>query len=360
MLKPPVSVARQIIAGAILGIGLGLCPGIGPGGTTAAADPVEDFYRGRTLSLWVGYGTGGGYDTTARTVARHFGNYIPGKPNVVVQNVVGAGSLLAANNLYNIAPKDGTVFGIFSSTVAMLPLYGETNVKFDTSKFGWIGNIHRDTLACGVWKGAGQNIRTLEDLIAAKQTVVFGSDGGDAPLTRWPLFMKNVLGANLKVVAGYKGTREINLAMQSGEAGGSCGMFESSVRGSYMADYLNGDLGLFVQFGYMRNVDFFGKATNIYALLKTAEEVQMARLVYGVAELTRPFAAPPGVPPERLAALRKAFDDMMKDPVVIEESRRVGAAFEPMNAAQIMAEFKALFETPKAVVDRATIVTSKP
>ena len=147
----------------------------------AAADSVADFYKGKTINLWVGYGTGGGYDTTARVVARHFGKHVPGNPNVVVQNVTGAGSLLAANNLYNIAPKDGSVLGIFSSTVAMLPLYGDPKAKFETLKFSWIGNIHRDTLACGVWKGAGQNIKTLEDLIAAKQTVVFGSDGGDAP-----------------------------------------------------------------------------------------------------------------------------------------------------------------------------------
>src|SRR4051812_35598021 len=105
-----------------------------------AADAVEDFYRGKTISLWVGYGTGGGYDNTARLLAPHLGDYIPGKPKVVVQNVTGAGSLLSANNLYNVAPKDGTVIGIFSSTVAMMPLYGDQNAKFDTQKFGWIGN----------------------------------------------------------------------------------------------------------------------------------------------------------------------------------------------------------------------------
>ncbi len=326
----------------------------------AAADTVADFYKGKTINLWVGYGTGGGYDTTARLVARHIGKQIPGHPNVVVQNVTGAGSLLAANNLYNIAPKDGTVLGIFSSTVAMLPLYNDPKAKFETLKFSWIGNIHRDTLACGVWKGAGQNIKTLEDLIAAKQTVVFGSDGGDAPLTRWPLFMKNVLGANLKVVAGYKGTREINLAMQSGEAGGSCGMFESTVRTAYAQEYKNGDLNLFVQTGFNRNVEYFGNATNLYALLKTEEEIQMAKLVFGVSELTRPFAGPPGLPADRLAALRKALFDMMKDPAQIEEARKVGTEFAPMSGEEVMAELQELYKTPRHVVDRATEVTSKP
>lgn len=326
----------------------------------ASADPVADFYKGKTVTIWVGYGTGGGYDNTARLVARHIGRHIPGGPNVVVQNVPGAGSLLAANNLYNIAPKDGTVLGIFSSTVAMLPLYGDPKAKFETLKFSWIGNIHRDTLACGVWNGAGQGIKTLEDLIAAKQQVVFGSDGGDAPLTRWPLFMKNVLGANLKVVAGYKGTREINLAMQSGEAGGSCGMFESTVRTAYAKDYAEGRLNLFVQTGYNRNVEYFGNATNIYNLLKTEEEIQMAKLVFGVSEMTRPFAGPPGLPADRLTALRKALFDMVKDPVHIEEARKVGTEFSPMSGEEVVAELTALYQTPKHVVDRATEVTSKP
>ena len=161
-----------------------LCAVVLGGTPLRASDAVEDFYRGKTISLWVGYGPGGGYDNTARLFAPHYGDYIPGKPRVVVQNVTGAGSLLAANNLYNLAPKDGSVIGLFSSTVAMMPLYGDQNAKFDTQKFGWIGNIHRDLHSCGVWRGAGQDIRTLQDLIAAKSTVVFGSDGGDAPLTR--------------------------------------------------------------------------------------------------------------------------------------------------------------------------------
>lgn len=323
------------------------------------ADPVADFYKGKNLTIWVGYGTGGGYDTTARVLARHFGKHVPGNPNVVVQNVPGAGSLLAANNLYNIAPKDGSVLGIFSSTVALLPLYRDPKAKFETLKFGWIGNIHRDTLACGVWKGAGQNIRTLEDLVAAKQTVVFGSDGGDAPLTRWPLFMKNVLGANLKVVAGYKGTRQINLAMQSGEAGGSCGMFESTVRGSYLADYKAGNLVLFVQTGFNRNVEFFGSATNIYKLLKTEDDIQMAKLVFGVSELTRPFAAPPGLEPVKLAALRKAFAETMRDPALIEDSKKIGTEFAPMSSDEVVRELAELFKTPRRLVERATEVTSK-
>jgi len=345
---------RSLAAAAAASLACCLTPSL------AAADAVSDFYSGKTITIWVGYGTGGGYDTTARLVARHYGDHVPGKPTVIVQNVPGAGSLLAANNLYNIAATDGTVLGVFSSTVAMMPLYEDPKARFDTTKFNWIGNLHRDTLACGVWKGAGQNIRTLEDLIAAKQTVVFGSDGGDtAPLTRWPLFMKNVLGANLKVVSGYKGTREINLAMNNGEAGGSCGMFESTVRSSYMNDFKSGSLVIFVQTGFNRNVELFGKATNIYSLLKTEEETQMGKLVFGPAEITRPFAAPPGVPADRVAALRKALMDLTKDQAMLDESRKIGIDFDPTSGEQTVADFAELFKTPKAIVEKATIAATK-
>lgn len=329
-------------------------------GAVAQSNAVADFYTGKTVTIWVGYGAGGGYDNTARVVARHLGAHIPGKPSVVVQNMPGAGSLLAANNLYNIAPKDGTVLGVFSSTVAMLPLYNDPKANFDTVKFNWIGNFHRDTLSCGVWKGAGQNIRSLEDLIAAKTTVLFGSDGADAPLTRWPLFMKNVLGANLRVIAGYKGTREINLAMQQGEVHASCGMFESTVRSAYMKDYQSGDLTLFVQTGFNRNLDLFGKATNLYTMMKNDEDVQLTKLVFAPAEITRPLAAPPGVPPARVTALRKSLMDAMKDSALREDAMKIGVDLDPMSGEEIVAAFEELFKTPKAVVERATVMTSKP
>jgi tripartite-type tricarboxylate transporter receptor subunit TctC len=326
----------------------------------ASADSVADFYTGKRVVIWVGYGPGGGYDSTTRLVATRLGAYIPGQPTVSVQNVPGAGSLLAANNLYNIAPKDGAVLGVFSSTVAMLPLYRDPNANFDTTKFNWIGNLHRDMQSCAVWKGAGQGVKTLQDLVNAKQTVIFGSDGADAPLTRWPLFMKNVVGANLRVVPGYKGTKEINLAMQSGELHATCGMFETSLRSSYWSDFQSGNLNIFVQTSFGRNLELFGEATNLYSMLKAEEDIQMAKLVFGPAEITRPLAAPPGVPPERVAALRKALMVAMKDPGLLADGARIGLVFMPMSGEEVESELQELFKTPRAVVDKASIVTSKP
>jgi len=325
----------------------------------ALADPVADFYTGKQITIWVGYGAGGGYDTTSRLLARHYGAHIPGNPNVVVQNMPGAGSLLAANNLYNTAPRDGTVLGVFSSTVAMLPFYQDKQARFETLRFSWIGSIHQDVMSCGVWRGAGQGIRNLEDMIKAEKPVTFGSDGQDAPLTRWPLFMKNVLGANINVVAGYKGTKAINLAMQQGEAHASCGMFESSVRGSYMGDLKSGDLTIFVQTGYGRNVELFGDATNLYDLLKTPEDRQLARLVFGPSELTRPLAGPPDVPEERVKALRQGMLDAIKSPGFTAEAEKLNIKFDPLSGEGIVEAFEALYKTPPELVKRASEVTSR-
>lgn len=325
----------------------------------AVADEVADFYKGKQIAFQVGFGAGGGYDTTSRIVARHFGRHVPGKPNVIVQNVPGAGSMKVANSVYNTAPKDGSVLAVFSSSVAMVPLYGKRKTKFVTAKFEWIGSMHRDAQACGVWKGAGQGIQTLPDMIAAGKPVIFGSNGPTSPLTTFPLFMKNVLGAKVKIVHGYKGTKAINFAMQKGELTGTCGMYESSVRGAFFPSYKSGDLGLFVQLAEGTKVPLFGKATNIFDMLKTKEQKDMARLVFGPAEITRPLAAPPGTPRARVAALRKALLDTMKDPALIADAKRIKVVFKPIPGEEVAAKFASYFKTPKSLVDKTYEMISK-
>jgi tripartite-type tricarboxylate transporter receptor subunit TctC len=325
----------------------------------ANADEAAKFFKGRTLAIQVGFGAGGGYDTTTRIFARHFGKHIPGNPNVIVQNVPGAGSMKVASALYNTAPKNGAVLAVFSSTVGMVPLYGKRKTKYVTSKFEWIGSMHSDIQACGVWKGAGQGIETLPDFIAAKKTIIFGSNGPTSPLTTYPLFIKNLFGANVKVVHGYKGTKGVSLGMQNGELSGTCGMYESSVRGAYLSSFKSGNLVLFVQLGLDRNVELFGKATNIFSMLKTDEERQMARLLFGPSEITRPLAAPPGTPKNRVAALRKALLDTMKDPALIADARKINTVFNPMSGEKVAKAFEEYFKTPRAIVDKVYELTSK-
>lgn len=325
--------------------------------SSAVADEVSDFYSGKQLAIQVGFGAGGGYDTTSRILARHFGKHVPGNPTVIVQNVPGAGSMKLANRIYNSVPKDGSVLGVFSSSAAMVPLYGKRKAKFDTSKFEWIGSIHSDVMACGVWKGAGQGIKTLPDFIAAKKQIIFGSTGVTSPLSTFPLFLKNVLGANVKVVHGYRGTKGVSLGMQNGELDGTCGMFESSVRGAFFPSFKSGDLTLFVQLGTKRNVPLFGKATNVFTMLKTDEQKQMARLLFGPSEITRPFTAPPGTPKARVAALRKALLDTMKDPALVADGKKIKTTFKPMGGAEVVAAFAEFYRTPRALVDKTYELT---
>ncbi len=325
----------------------------------ANADAVADFYKGKQLTIQVGFGAGGGYDTNTRLFARHFSKHIPGNPSVIVQNVPGAGSMKAASALYNTASKDGLTLAVFSSSVAMVPLYGKRKTKFVTSKFEWIGSLHKDIQGCAVWKGAGQGIKTLPDIIAAKEQVVFGSNGPTSPLTIFPLFIKNMFGAKIKVVHGYKGTNEVNLGMQNGELSGTCGMYESTVRGAFSQSFGSGNLVMFVQLGLKDKVPLFGQATNIFDMLKTEEDKKIARLVFGPAEITRPLAAPPGTPKERVAALRKAMLDTMKDPAMIADGKRIKVEFTPIPGEEVAQAFEEYFTTPKALVDKAYEYISK-
>ena len=159
-------------------------------------------------------------------------------------------------------------------------------------------------MACGVWNGAGQGIKTLDDLLKAKKTIIFGSSSPNSQLSMFPAFLKNVFGANIKVIHGYRGTKPISLAMQKGEVDGFCGMFESSVRGAFLQSYQSGQLSLFMQVGEHRTIPFFGNATPVFSKLDTEELRQMGRLLFGASEITRPIAAPPGVPKAQTAALR--------------------------------------------------------
>lgn len=327
----------------------------------ARADAVADFYKGKTITFLVGFGAGGGYDTTARLVARHFGKHVPGTPAVVIENMPGGGSLKVLNYLYNEPSlRDGATLGVFNSSAVMEPLYGDTKAKFKAADFSWIGSMDSDVEACGVWQGAGVGIKTLPDLIHAKKTIVFGSTGPAAPTTTFPLYFKNALGAPIKVINGYKGTKEINLAMHRHEVDASCGMFESTVRGAFYKDFSDGDLDLFVQVGMGRTVPLFGDATPILTVLKTPELKKTAELVFGPAELTRPLAAAPGVPSGRVKALRKALIDTMKDPAMIKDGEKFKVTFHPLTGEEVAKTVAEYYETPPDVAKKAYAYSHTP
>jgi tripartite-type tricarboxylate transporter receptor subunit TctC len=325
--------------------------------SVARADPVSDFYKGKDITIQVGFGAGGGYDTTTRLFARYFGKHIPGHPSVIVQNMPGAGSMVAANSLFNVAPKDGTVLAVFGSSTALEPLFGNKAATYDPRQFAWIGSLHRDIASCALWKGAGQGIEDLAGLLKAQRTVTFGSTSPTAITSQHPLFLKNVLGADLKVIYGYKGTKDVSLAMMRGEVDGSCGMFESSVRSAYSQHVKAGELKIVVQFGRDRAVPYFGDATRMYTLLKTDEQRKVADVIFPQTELARPLAAPPGTPQDRVAALRKAMLAALKDPALTAEAERLQIDFDPIGGEEVAQMFADFYNTPPALVEQARRAT---
>jgi tripartite-type tricarboxylate transporter receptor subunit TctC len=323
----------------------------------ALADPVADFYKGKSVTIQVGYGPGGGYDVTTRLVAQFYGRHIPGHPTVIVQNAPGGGGLKVANTIYNTVAKDGLTLGVFSSDVALEPLYGDKQAHFRPEKFAWIGSMDTDVQSCGVWNGAGANIRTLPDLIAAKKTVTFGSSSPGTDPSLYPLFFKNALGAPTKVINGYTGTKDIVLALQRGELDATCGLFESSVRGSYMHDVEDGHLKIFVQIALGAPSPLFGDATPVMDAIHDPELRKVAELVFGPSELTRPLAAPPGTPKARVAALRKALLETAKDPATVAAGAKMKIALKPKTGGEVEKMIARFQATPGDLVKKAYAYT---
>ena len=312
-------------------------------------------YTGRTITFIVGSAPGGGYDTYARVFARHFGNHLPGKPPVVVQNMQTAGGLNAANTIYNLAPRDGTTIGMFASSNALEPLMGNTLAKFETAKFTWLGNINRDAASCGAWKSSG--VTTIDD--AFERPVRFGASGMGASTAQHALFLKNMLGSKLSVIIGYGGTNDVKLAMQRAEVDASCGLFVSSVLGPFGADIARGDLKIIVQFG--RTDDpAFGGAPNIYKYLKSEEDKRVADFVFLASEITRPVTAPPGVSADVAATHRTAFDATMVDPEFLATAKTANIIVTPMTAAEVGKAFADFAATPRHLIERAKAAITTP
>jgi tripartite-type tricarboxylate transporter receptor subunit TctC len=264
-----------------------------------------------------------------------------------------------ANFLYNAAPRDGATIGIFSASTALEPLFGNKKAKFVTSKYNWLGSMHQDTTSCTLWKGAGENIRTLDDLLGTKKTILFGATSPAATTSQHALVLKNYLGAPVKVIYGYKGSKGVSLAVQNGEVHGLCGLFESSARGAFSQLISSGDLGIFVQFGPDRAVPFFGKAARLYDRLKNEADRPMLDLIFRQAQLARPMAAPPGVPADRVAALRKAFLETLRDPALVVDAAKRKIEFNPLSASKTAALFAKFEATPKSLVRKAAALIGK-
>jgi tripartite-type tricarboxylate transporter receptor subunit TctC len=312
----------------------------------ARAESVEDFYRGKSITLAIGYSTGGGYDLYGRLLARHLGKYIPGQPTVVPQNREGAGSLRAAIYIYNAAPKDGTVIGTFSRSMAVAPLL--TDAPFDASKFTWIGSISTDVNVCMTW--GTSKVKTWDDMLTKPFTM--GGLGAGADPDIFALMFKNVFGAQLKLVSGYPGTNDVALAMERGEVDGMCGLSWSTVTTRH-TDWLTAKkVNIPVQAGLHKEKDI-PDVPGVMDLVRGDEQTQIVRLILASQEMARPFAAPPGIPEDRKRALIEAFDKTMKDPDFLAEAEKMKAEVSPVSAASIESLVNEVYKTPKDIVAKA-------
>ncbi|MGH8515466.1 MAG: Bug family tripartite tricarboxylate transporter substrate binding protein, partial [Gammaproteobacteria bacterium] len=267
---------------------------------TAHAQPAAEFYKGKTISLQVGFGTGGEDDLWARAISRHIGNHIPGKPTMVVQHMPGSGGLLVANRLYNAAAKDGTVVGMINRGIPFEPLLGGQGTKFDALKFHYVGSPGRDTTVCAARKDS--EVQTLQDLYTKELTV--GGTGSGADTAIYPQFLSALLGMKFKLVEGYGSSQGVLLAMERGEVQGICQSL-SSLRGSRPEWFASGKLK--VLFNTERHLVPGLNAPSVFEFAKTEEQRRILSLYTSSVEFGRPIVAPPNVPKERVAALRKAL-----------------------------------------------------
>jgi tripartite-type tricarboxylate transporter receptor subunit TctC len=315
----------------------------------ARAQSVEDFYRGRTVTILVGFTAGGGYDVYARLLGRHLGRYLPGNPSVIVQNMPGAGSLKATQYVYGVAPKDGTVLATVSRGMATDPLLNEG--KFDATKLTWIGSITSETSVCATWHTSP--VKTWSDMMR-REFSLGGSAVGADPDT-FALILRNVFAAKVKLVTGYPGGNDINLAMERGEVEGRCGWSWSSLKSQKA--WLK-QINVLVQFTLEKNADL----PDVPSALERAandEQRQVLRLLVAGQFLGRPFFTSPGVPEDRRMALRRAFDATMKDARFLEEAAKVDLEITPVTGEAIDAFIAELYRTPSDVVKKAILATQK-
>lgn len=320
----------------------------------ASAQQGAALFRGKEISISIGLGPGGGYDTYGRMFARHFGRFVPGNPNVVPKNVPGAGGIRLANQIYNLSPKDGTELGLFPPSAALDPLFGNKDAKFETEKFTWIGNMDSEASHCGVWKHAG--IKAIDDMKNRETT--FGSTGPAAITSIHPRVIGSLLNLKVKVIQGYQGTRDVNLAMQKGEVDGSCGLYTSSIKSQYQGDVDSGNLVILIGLGKQRAKEF-PNVPNIFELVKSDHDKALADLIFGLDAIGRPIAAPPGLSADRAKALRAAFNAMVSDRTFLAEASKIGLSMESMKGEEVQALFHKFYSSPKSVIDEAAAVMGR-
>jgi tripartite-type tricarboxylate transporter receptor subunit TctC len=302
----------------------------------------------QSVNIVIGYPPGAAYDIYGRTLARHLGKHLPGNPTVVPQNMAGAGSLRAANFLYNAAPKDGSTIGMFARGLAMQPLLDEQGIQFDARKFNWIGSLGTDVSMVLSWHT--KPFKTIDDVRAKEMIVAATGSGADSVI--FPYILNGVLGTKFRVVTGYPGATDFLLAVERGEADGTAGVSWSSIIAGKPDWVRERKINIIVQLGTRKHPDL-GAAPLVMEFAKNASEKGTLELIFARQEMAYPVVAPPGVPAERVQVLRQALDATVKDPDYLADARRQTLVTDAVKGADIAALVNRLYASPPDVIARA-------
>jgi tripartite-type tricarboxylate transporter receptor subunit TctC len=314
----------------------------------AQADPVADFYSGRTVSLVVTTSAGGGYDTLARAIARHIGVHIPGDPTVVVRNMPGAGGLTATNYLYSAAERDGSVFALVSNNPPFEPLFGTPEARFDPTKFNWLGTPSVETAMVLVWHSVP--VYSLDDL--RRRETIMGASGANSTPAFYARLLNATLGTKMKVIPGYPGQNDAFAAMERGEIDGYPSVFYSALSSTRPTWLAQQQARAIVQYG-PEKLAALGDVPFAPDLVGNPEDKLLLQAAFAPLSIGRPLLMPPGVPPDRVAALRKALAATFVDPEFLTEANKIGLSVnDPRSGEQLLDVIERAYRTPPTILDR--------
>jgi tripartite-type tricarboxylate transporter receptor subunit TctC len=317
--------------------------------TAGAALAQESFYKGKNIRLLVAYPPGGGFDTYARLAARHWGRHIPGQPRFIVQNMPGAGGVVALNHLYNGAKPDGLTMG-FSTGGNFAPFTAKrTGIEFRAPRFLYVGNFVQDVAVCFARHDAP--FKRVEDVIDSKETFFVGGTGPGSPSDDIPKVVNEVLRTRIKVVAGYGGTAPMHMAIERGEIQGRCGFMYSGLKAASPHWIEKKFINIFLQMGMHKHPEL-AQVRWIFDLPLSADDKATLEVLFSQFGFARPLVLPPGTPPERVQILRRSFMALMKDPEFQKEADRAGMELSPVSGEEIQKLVDRVYAYPEAVINR--------
>jgi tripartite-type tricarboxylate transporter receptor subunit TctC len=315
--------------------------------SSASAQPAQDFYKGKQITMLVSTAAGGGYDTYARTLARHMTKYIPGNPTIVPRNMPGADGAITAGALYNSVPRDGLTFAALTNGIAMDPLFDRFVGRFDAQRFSWIGSIGKLMNVCVTWHTSA--VKTIEQ--ARLREVIVSASGATSNSVMMPKIANQLLGTKFKVIPGYADP-DVTLAMERREVEGVCGLAYTTLKATRPQWFRDNKLNILLQIGLTKFPDL-PNVPSALDLLSNPADRRVLELILIRQEMGRPFAAPPGMPPQRLAVLRRAFDATLKDSAFLSDAARLQMEIDPLDGPAIEALLAKAYNAPRDVIAAA-------